>query len=221
MRRPKLPGPVETEALVTSRRRCCVCFGLHGDVGRKPRGQVAHLDGNPSNNSPDNLAFLCLDHHDEYDSRARQSKGLTQAEVKHYRGELYAHIQRAGISILEPPTAPSGGTELGTLYQEALAFHVSSHRSQSAMLALVEGPRTLEEINAHIPPSDLEWTRLIVAGVVDQGWVERAELGTEPYTLTARGKAMLAALKEVPDEVKDAAWREVWDPPSSMEPRAV
>jgi hypothetical protein len=32
---------------------------------------------------------MCLDHHDEYDGRTSQSKGLTQAEVREYRRELY------------------------------------------------------------------------------------------------------------------------------------
>ena len=36
----------------------------------------------------DNLAFLCLEHHDLYDSRSRQSKGLTIGEVKVFKAEL-------------------------------------------------------------------------------------------------------------------------------------
>src|SRR5262249_33160957 len=43
---------------------------------------------NPSNNDLDNLAFLCLDHHDAYDQKTSQSKGLTVAEVKRYRSLL-------------------------------------------------------------------------------------------------------------------------------------
>ena len=56
------------------------------------KGQIAHLDRNASNNSPDNLAFLCLDHHDQYDSRPSQAKGLTIEEVKRYRTELLAFV---------------------------------------------------------------------------------------------------------------------------------
>jgi hypothetical protein len=218
--RPKLPGPVETEVLVTSRRRCCICFGLHGDIARKSRGQIAHLDGNPTNNKPDNLAFLCLEHHDEYDSRARQSKGLTRAEVTHYREELCARIRRDGIAILEPNTARSPSNEWSSLHEEALAFHASSHRSQSVVLAVAEAPRTFEEINASIPPSDLDWTRTIVAGAVQHGWVECVDGATERYVITPRARAMLAVLKEVPEETKRAAWREVWDPTPPRESRA-
>ena len=72
-----------------SRRRCCICYGLDRDDGRKP-GQIAHLDRNPSNAKLENLAWLCLPHHDEYDSKTSQSKSLQIGEVKSYRAELYA-----------------------------------------------------------------------------------------------------------------------------------
>jgi hypothetical protein len=52
------------------------------------QGQIAHIDRNPENNDPNNLAFLCLEHHDRYDSKPSQSKGLTHEEVRRYREEL-------------------------------------------------------------------------------------------------------------------------------------
>jgi hypothetical protein len=58
------------------------------------RGQLAHLDGNPSNTALDNLAYLCLPHHDEYDSTTSQSKGLTINEVKLYRTRLYEAVDQ-------------------------------------------------------------------------------------------------------------------------------
>jgi hypothetical protein len=81
----------QAEVLVQSRRRCCVCFGLHRDEGVK-KGQIAHLDGDRTNNKPQNLAFLCFDHHDELDSKTSQSKGLTGREVAEYREELHYHF---------------------------------------------------------------------------------------------------------------------------------
>jgi hypothetical protein len=64
---------------------------LSGDATVK-QGQIAHLDQDASNNSVSNLAFLCLDHHDQYDSRTSQSKGFTESEVKSYRDQLYADL---------------------------------------------------------------------------------------------------------------------------------
>jgi len=89
--RKKIPKEIEKEVLVRSQRRCCLCFGLENDLDRK-KGQIAHLDKDPSNNAPDNLAWLCWDHHDEYDSSTSQSKGLTIEEVKEYRALLYQAV---------------------------------------------------------------------------------------------------------------------------------
>lgn len=90
-KRKYIPQDDETSVLVRSGRRCCLCFGLYQDTTTK-RGQIAHLDQNPANPTLDNLVFLCFAHHDEYDSRTKQSKGLTSAEVKHYRDQLYSFI---------------------------------------------------------------------------------------------------------------------------------
>ncbi|MDD2464922.1 MAG: hypothetical protein PHI97_13075 [Desulfobulbus sp.] len=68
-----------------------MCYGLNRDDSIK-KGQIAHLDGNRDNNEPENLAFLCFDHHDEYDSTTSQSKGLLRAEVEQYKEELQRHF---------------------------------------------------------------------------------------------------------------------------------
>ena len=91
-KRKKIPNKVEIEIFKKCRRRCCVCYGLKRDKDIK-KGQIAHLDHNPSNNEIDNLAFLCLLHHDEYDSKRRQSRGLSLAEVKSYKKELEDHFR--------------------------------------------------------------------------------------------------------------------------------
>lgn len=91
MTRIKIPHQTETKVLLNTRRRCCICFGLERD-NRIKQGQIAHLDRNSSNNNIDNLVFLCLPHHDNYDTRTSQSKGLTKNEVKEFRSELEEYI---------------------------------------------------------------------------------------------------------------------------------
>jgi hypothetical protein len=99
---------------VQSRRRCAICFGLDRDVRLKP-GQVAHLDKNSANNAEDNLAFLCLAHHDEYDSSSSQRKNFTTGEVKKFRSELYTTVNKAFVQqvhfgeIQVPPSDPFAG----------------------------------------------------------------------------------------------------------------
>lgn len=94
MARKALPQTTETAVLVRSRRRCCICFGLDRDA-RLKAGQIAHLDKNNANHSESNLAFLCFAHHDEYDSTSSQRKNFTAGEVKQFREELYATINKA------------------------------------------------------------------------------------------------------------------------------
>src|SRR5687768_9795451 len=92
MRKP-IPKKVEAEVLIRCKRRCAVCYGLKLDTSIQ-KGQIAHIDKNPSNNSIDNLVFLCFDHHDEYDSRTSQSKSLTAGEICHFKDELVSNIAR-------------------------------------------------------------------------------------------------------------------------------
>ena len=95
-KRSNAPYSAVEEVLIQCRRRCCFCFRLMGDMEIK-KGQIAHLDQDPGNNESDNMAFLCFDHHDEYDSQTRQSKGLTEREAKRYRADLYA-VQEITLS---------------------------------------------------------------------------------------------------------------------------
>ncbi len=92
-RRKRIGAADQAEVLLASGRRCCLCYGLQGDFGVK-RGQIAHLDGDASNSRTDNLVFLCLEHHDAFDSRPSQSKGLMREELLFYRAMLYRDVTR-------------------------------------------------------------------------------------------------------------------------------
>lgn len=90
--RKKISADTQKQVLLKSRRRCCLCFWLEG-VDDVVKGQIAHLDQDASNNRFENLAFLCFEHHDEYDSRPNVSKGLQQPEVAQWRDELYKEME--------------------------------------------------------------------------------------------------------------------------------
>jgi hypothetical protein len=115
MVRKPLPKNIETTVLIRSRRRCCICFGLDRDT-RLKSGQIAHLDKNSGNHAEANLAFLCFDHHDEYDSISSQRKNFTIGEVKAFREELRATINKAFTQkvhfgeITTSPTDPYAGS---------------------------------------------------------------------------------------------------------------
>jgi hypothetical protein len=79
------PEELVTEVLVRSRRRCALCFGLERrDAVVKGR--------------------LCLDHHDQFDSRTSQSKGLTIPELVRHRRECQPreqdpHLNRGRVRL--------------------------------------------------------------------------------------------------------------------------
>ena len=85
------PSDVVTAVLVKSQRRCCYCFGLFSDV-RVKRGQIAHVDRNRSNAKLSNAAWLCMKHHELYDSTSKQAKGHTPGEIRHYRAQLHEYL---------------------------------------------------------------------------------------------------------------------------------
>jgi hypothetical protein len=101
--RPKVPTSIESLILTSSARRCALCFWLDLDLKQK-KGQIAHLDHNPENNVRENLVFLCLDHHSEYDSTTSQHKNYTIYEVKAARVRLYQAIEARPHTPSPQPT---------------------------------------------------------------------------------------------------------------------
>jgi|GEM_PF-1556361 len=93
MTRKHTPAEIEADVLLKSARRCAICYGIHHDLAKKP-GQIAHLDREPSNSAEDNLAFLCLEHHSEYDSKTSQHKNYTISEVKKRREALHLAVAK-------------------------------------------------------------------------------------------------------------------------------
>lgn len=110
-KRSKIVKSVERDVLLASRRRCCLCVFLdeRNDVRR---GQIAHLNRNRKDSRFENLVFLCLAHHDEYDSQTSQSKAFTVEEVREYRNRLYVKnpefkaILRVTDEVAESEPAP-------------------------------------------------------------------------------------------------------------------
>jgi hypothetical protein len=84
----------ETQLLTMSQRKCCLCYYVTGNKGHR-KGQIAHLNRDRSNSEFNNLVYLCLEHHDEFDSRTSQSKGFTPEELRRHRDRLYHELGTA------------------------------------------------------------------------------------------------------------------------------
>jgi hypothetical protein len=155
-RRPPLPKDIETEVLIRSRRRCCLCVFIKGDLTSK-RIQIAHIDRNASNNKLDNLVALCQEHHDDYDSQRSQTKGLTASEIKHYRAQLDKIIQRQDEQLVLPvaqtdPNYENGiSTHLARLIGQVLIltdeemFRLQNGRRATGIPLLRLGIKAVEE----------------------------------------------------------------------------
>ena len=117
MKRSRINKAVELKVMTASRRRCCLCVYLD-NCDRVRKGQISHLNHDASDSKFENLVFLCFEHHDEYDSRTSQSKGLREPEVRHWRDKLYARHPKSDlldrdndeipVERVEPPSRTSG-----------------------------------------------------------------------------------------------------------------
>ena len=77
--RTQIPKNVEYEILFKNDMKCCICHD-------KTKGVIIHhIDENPSNNSIDNLAILCQDHHDEVHSKGGLTKHITPQVLIRYK----------------------------------------------------------------------------------------------------------------------------------------
>jgi len=120
-RRKTLSPRLVEEVVTRCRRRCCLCVSLENRDGAR-RGQIAHLNRRPDDDRFDNLVFLCLEHHDEYDSRPSQSKGLIEDEVRHYRDRLIARYPNEPLDEAGEPfqeLAPLAAVDPQTLTASA------------------------------------------------------------------------------------------------------
>ena len=162
MARVAVPGDTQDQVILHSRRRCCVCFGLHGDVDVKV-GQIAHLDRDNKNNALDNLAFLCLDHHDQYDSKTSQSKGLRENEIKH--NNVGAALSLAEEKFLKLFGNDNGGLELAQWFKRLQATALTQTASVQCL-----GMRSPLPFDSIYQP-----TRVVVAPDED-------DTNTESYT---------------------------------------
>ena len=65
-----------------------MCYGLKGILDPAD-GQIAHMDRDRTNARIENLAYLCLKCHTDYDTRNNRVVAFTAGEIELYRSKLY------------------------------------------------------------------------------------------------------------------------------------
>ena len=103
-KRKKLKINVARKVALTCRRVCAMCWALYG-VGSAQRGQIAHADHDPTNDKENNLVWLCVSCHDEYDSTPKQTRRIDQGELKAYKSLTESDVKNGKI-----PRIGSSGT---------------------------------------------------------------------------------------------------------------
>jgi hypothetical protein len=87
---------IEHIILYKSARTCCVCRGQG-----KPL-HIHHIDGDPSNNSLENLAFLCTLCHDEAHTIHKLSKNLTAKRLKDFKQSWEQEVAQRATNAMLP-----------------------------------------------------------------------------------------------------------------------
>lgn len=157
MRRKSISPETQKNVLVRCARRCCLCYGLQNDFNEK-RGQIAHIDRERTNDSEDNLVYLCLEHHDLYDSVTSQSKGITKDELVFYRELLHTDVAAQLPRFNSGPYTQK--KNWGVDVRDFIASLRQRHQIQSSLLNGFEIQRCLEEQLISIDPFDQKHLRM-------------------------------------------------------------
>ena len=92
-----LRTPERAEILLANRHACCVC--QRGGV------QIHHIDGDPSNNAPANLAVLCFEHHDKATAPRGLTASLTPDHVRAYKADWETNCVTTASRVARSRTA--------------------------------------------------------------------------------------------------------------------
>ncbi len=84
MSRQNVPEKIANLILVANHHTCCICRE------RRKHVQLHHVDGNHSNNDPDNLAVVCLDDHSRVTGNEGLGRRFTPGEVEEYKRQWEA-----------------------------------------------------------------------------------------------------------------------------------
>jgi hypothetical protein len=105
-----IPDDVASDVIWSSDSTCCVC------ADRSKAFQIHHIDEDPSNNDPSNLAVLCLQCHDDTQITGGFGRKLNAPLVIKYRDEWTRRVAErrrqadeiAASAGFSPPQEPEG-----------------------------------------------------------------------------------------------------------------
>ena len=102
-RRSPIPDDLAAEVQFAADRTCCIC-NVRGKFT-----QIHHIDSNPSNNTFENLAVLCLQCHNETEIKGGFGRKLSPSLVRKYRDEWLKDIESRRILAIEMAATQQSG----------------------------------------------------------------------------------------------------------------
>lgn len=87
-KRTKPPNKVTDDILFRADHKCCICRLI--DVNP----QLHHIDEDPANNNPDNLAPVCSNCQDKIHKEGGTGRSYSQGEIKKYRDDWIERVER-------------------------------------------------------------------------------------------------------------------------------
>jgi hypothetical protein len=99
--RTAIPGDIADDVLFKADRTCCICR-----TGRT-RLQIHHIDNDPTNHDPANLAVLCLNCHGETEVKGAFGRSLTPGQVTKYRDDWLDEVGKRRSALPGGPTVNS------------------------------------------------------------------------------------------------------------------
>jgi hypothetical protein len=122
--RVQIPERLAAEVMFASDRTCCVCRR------EKDRIQIHHIDENPSNNTFDNLAVICLHCHSDTQRTGGFVRGVTAELVR-----LYNSSWRDIVKLRLKPLAEAPG-KLELVSEALLEASLDCHHWKVEFMAL-------------------------------------------------------------------------------------
>lgn len=86
--RTQIPNDLAFDVMFAADRTCCICE----DISRGRSVQIHHIDKDPSNNTFENLAVLCLQCHSEAHVRGGFGRKLTPTDIKNHKDKWLKNI---------------------------------------------------------------------------------------------------------------------------------
>jgi hypothetical protein len=129
--REQIPQNIVDEVLYRADHICCICRENGKGI------QIHHIDGDRNNNSPDNLAVLCLEHHRKVHLRGGFGRQLSAGEVQRYRDDWNRSVEQRRALLVRRTEEQFTGFE-PSLTQDVASAEDESQDTDTSFLELEE-----------------------------------------------------------------------------------